>query len=240
MATSVTPTGVTYSDGTVQTTAGGPGIIITRSYTTTTPGQTWDKPAGLKFIKVTLIGGGGGGGASNSIATGYGGPGGTGQVTTAWFNAPQLPAGPFSVVVGAGGTAGAAPGGAGGTGGQTSFATGNPIVIGAPGGFGGSISAPGVGVTGDHGSPPVLVGTSVSTQPVSLLGYTAIIQQPGLYAQGFGVVGNYGSAPPAGSAGSTGTGYGAGGGGGTTASTPTPGNAGGAGRPGAIFIEEYY
>jgi len=233
MTTTVTPTGISFNDLTSQTTVGAWGNVISRTYTATGPGYSWTIPAGLKWLKIVMYSGGGGGGASNSVATSYGGPGGNGGYVEMWYPGPAIiasaPSPSVPINIGTGGAGGTAPGGTGGTGGATTFG----IFQSVGGGAGGSITPTGYGVPGAHGGGPNFIGGGGS-------GAGGVIGTPGGVSLNFGFVGDYGSAPPGGSAGGAGRGYGGGGGGGTTASTPTPGNAGGAGTPGAIFLEEHY
>ncbi len=57
MPSSLNGTGVTFNDGTTQSTAATASNYILRTYSSP---ATWTKPAGLKAVKVTVIGGGGG------------------------------------------------------------------------------------------------------------------------------------------------------------------------------------
>jgi hypothetical protein len=57
MPSSLNGTGVTFNDGTTQSTAATASNYIMLTYTSP---ATWTKPAGLKAVKVTVIGGGGG------------------------------------------------------------------------------------------------------------------------------------------------------------------------------------
>jgi hypothetical protein len=50
------------------------GDYIMNVYTSTTPGQVWTKPAGLKAIKVTVIGGGGSGNTGSGGTSSFGSP----------------------------------------------------------------------------------------------------------------------------------------------------------------------
>jgi len=110
--------------------AGGGGDYVMTTFTS--PG-TWTKPTGLKAVKVTVIGGGGGGGGARNGPDGAysfnigtsGAQGGGGGGSIRYLPAPSIP-GPVTVTIGAGGTAGPAPGTnfsvtAGGAGGTSSF-----------------------------------------------------------------------------------------------------------------------
>jgi hypothetical protein len=173
MPSSLNGTGVTFNDGTQlnsKNEAGG--NYIQRTYTSP---ATWTKPAGLKAVKVTVVGGGGGGGGTrgcdvdNPRSGGTGSPGGT---AIEYISAPSIP-GPVAVTVGAGGSGGPAPGTvcsytAGGAGGTSSFgsflsATGGLALNGGPAsagnqsgggngsGSGGDINIFGVGGFGGNG-----------------------------------------------------------------------------------------
>jgi hypothetical protein len=112
---------------------------------------TWDKPAGLKAVKVTVVSGGGGsGGIRTSSLTRSGGNGGGGGYAELFIPAASIP-GPVTVTYGAGGAAGVIPGSnntssSGGAGGTSSFGS----FVSATGG-GGSIGSPLSGVPGAGG-----------------------------------------------------------------------------------------
>jgi len=59
---------------TSQAAAAGGGDYIMRVYTSTAPGQVWTKPAGLKAIRVTVIGGGGSGSVGSGGTSSFGSP----------------------------------------------------------------------------------------------------------------------------------------------------------------------
>jgi hypothetical protein len=69
--------------------------------TFTAPG-TWTKPAGLKKVKVTVVGGGGGSGNNNPALYAGGTSGGAGGASIRYIPAPSIP-GPVTVTRGAGG-----------------------------------------------------------------------------------------------------------------------------------------
>jgi len=129
MATILTPTGVTFPDSSAQSVASN---YILRVFTG--PG-TWTKSAGLKAIKVTVVGGGGGGGAAgDSSYSGTTGPpltapsvaagGGAGGSVVGYITAANLP-GPQPVTVGAGGPTDAIQGYSGSASNFGSYMTGN-------------------------------------------------------------------------------------------------------------------
>jgi hypothetical protein len=142
-------------DNTWQTVASG-GNYIMRSYTSP---ATWTKPAGIKAIKVTVVGGGGS--AARSVNDSLGGAGGGGAAIE-YFDAPVIP-GPVSVTVGAGGAGVPAPAPYptnGNTGGTSSFgpfcsATGGAFGPGSDflGGFGGVGSGGTFNISGSDGEP---------------------------------------------------------------------------------------
>jgi hypothetical protein len=79
-----------------------------RIYTSPT---TWEKPAGLTSVRVTVIAGGGGSSGARAGPPGrglFGGGGSAGGTAEALIPAPSIP-GPVSVTVGAGGAGGPAP-----------------------------------------------------------------------------------------------------------------------------------
>ena len=162
MPTSLESGGVRFPDNTLQGTAAvAGGGAETKIYTSP---ATWTKPANLKAVKVSVMGGGGGGsGARGSLTAGGGGTGGI--AISYIIPAPSIP-GPVSVTVGAGGAGGPRPGSpnrttAGGTGGTSSFGS----FISATGGQGGRpVTSPGAvnvylanGGVGTVSGPPAIV-----------------------------------------------------------------------------------
>jgi hypothetical protein len=131
--------GLSLSAGTLTATGGGGSVTNYQEFTSS---GTWTKPSGCTFYYAEVIGGGGGGGGGRSglVSTGRaGGGGGSGGTRVfRWGLIADLGA-TESVVIGAGGTAGASVtgqtnGGAGGSGGTSSFGS----VLFAPGGGGGN------------------------------------------------------------------------------------------------------
>jgi hypothetical protein len=224
MPTTLVSTGVEFPDLTVQTTAavGGGGYAL-QNYVSP---ATWTKPAGLKAVKVTVVGAGGNGGAGVTVqpaglASGDGGGGGGGGAAIEYIPAPSIP-GPVVVTAGPG-TNSFGPfcsATAGTVGGSTSN-------IQNAGGAGGSGSGGNINITGQTGLPAEL-GNGAG----------------GNAALGFGVGGA--GVPTSGPAGVTpgnaGLNYGGGGGGGSTGpGSPTPITApGGTGAPGIVIVEEFY
>lgn len=97
---------------------------------------TYTPPAGTLAILVQCVaaGGGGGGVTSAAVSGAAGAGGGSAGYAEAYITAPG--AGPFTVSVGAGGTAGTNAGGTGGTGGNSTFGAGPTVQ--ANGGAGGT------------------------------------------------------------------------------------------------------
>jgi hypothetical protein len=195
---------------------------------TTTGGNTWTKPAGLKRIEVFGVsGGGGGGGATNAATMGAGGRGGGyfyKKIEATSLGATE------TATVGTAGSAGSSGGGAGGAGGASSFGA----HCSATGGAGGSgntsiplVAAGGVATGGDiniNGEAPV---NSNSNSVASMLSFG-----------GSSLFGSGGRRCAIEGAGTSGLGYGAGGSGGIT--TVGQATAGAAGTQGIIFVKEYF
>ena len=128
--TSIGAPGVTFPDATVQASAGATGVPVLTRYISP---SSYTKPALLKAIKVTVVGGGGAGAVSVAGASGGGG----GGISTKNYPASSLPASaiPF--------TAGAAVTSSGATGNSSSFGVAPLTVITATGGGGGTSTLPG-------------------------------------------------------------------------------------------------
>jgi hypothetical protein len=124
---------------------------------TYTSNDTWNKPAGAKWVHVMVQGaGGGGGGVSNTGASecAFGAGGGGGGYAEKWFAASALGS-TETVTVGAGGAGGAAGNNAGSSGGSSVFdsvtgaggaggagmANGSSVAMSAGGDAGGTIGA---------------------------------------------------------------------------------------------------
>jgi len=108
-----------------------------------TSNATWSKPAGLKAIKVTVVGAGGNGGVGSPSQTGGGGGGGGAAIL--YLTAASVPSS-VAVTAGAGtnsfgalcsATAGAVGGGGNGGGGSGGLGAGGNLNIGGDGGQGG-------------------------------------------------------------------------------------------------------
>jgi len=206
--------------------------ITPRIYTG--PG-TWTKPAGLKGIKVTCIGGGAGGGGVRGNPPGshrQAGGGGGGGMSIRWIPAPSIPGNTVPYAVGGGGAAGSGPPSNsrvtnGTSGGTTSFgtfltATGGTNNSGWSGGNGGSGTASGGIVFQGQGGGGG--GTYPSDQGSGHGGSS------GMGGGARGHVANF--------TGEAGRNYGGGGSGGARAQTSQ--GTGGAGAGGCIIVEEFY
>lgn len=95
-----------------------PGEALSQVFTTD---GTWNKPNGVRAVRVRVVGGGGGSGGCTGAGTGNAasGGGGAGGYTEMWLTADELGA-TESVTVGAGGTPGS-PSTSGGTGNSSAF-----------------------------------------------------------------------------------------------------------------------
>lgn len=245
MPTSLVSTGIQFPDDTIQTTAGAGGNYVMRTYNSP---ATWTKPAGLKAVKVTVVGGGGGGGGArgtsipnpnpytpSTLSPRSAGQGGGGGAAIEYIPAESIP-GPVAVTSGSGGTAGPAPSSlgstsSGGTGGTSSFgaflsATGGAGATGSP--AQGTPGGQGSGSGGDLNVPggrAVIAGRSgdVNTSIFSASGAGA---QPG---PGTGVAGgNYGG----GATGALSVG--------TFSAPGSIPQAGAVGGSGVVIVEEFY
>lgn len=189
---------------------------------------TWTKPATLKAVKVTVIGGGGGGAAGRgaipnvSIQSGQGGGGGS---AISWIAAPAIP-GPIAVTVGTGGAGGAGPGTPGTT---------NPGSPGNTSSFGTLVTATG-GTTG--GGSPGAGGTG--TGNLAVTGGRASFSGNGSDTNG--TIMSIATAGPnaPGSGSKAGAPYGGGGTGVYTASLASSVFSGGNGANGVVIVEEFY
>jgi hypothetical protein len=178
-----------------------------------TTSGTWTKPATVKSIKVTVVGGGGNGGDGvpwAPAAGGNGGFGGGGGTAIRYYSAASLP-GPQPYTVG---------GGAG----TSSFGVAPVTVVSATGGASGAPGsgttpgAPGAGGTGSNGQLNV-AGSGYSANATTLGG-----------ASLFSTLGNANL-------------YGGGGKGGSgfpSLVPPGPTNVGTTGASGFVMIEEFY
>lgn len=203
-----------------------------------TSSGTWTKPAGLNFIKVTVVGGGGGAGgvagagAGTIGASGGGGAGGHSEKT---ILAASLSASE-TVTIGGGGSggSGAADGSDGGT---TSFGSHCQSTGGLGGGLDGATAvndvAPGGG--GGVGSGGDIISDGGPGSP----GITVSAVQGIGGNGGNSMVGGGGLGKVADGSGNDAVSFGSGGGGARNEGTTTD-RTGGDGRIGIIIIEEFF
>jgi hypothetical protein len=215
--------------------------IVANRYTTST---TWNKPAGLRYVRVRLVAGGGGGGGvdgdlANAQAAGGGGGGGYAEkvILAADLGSSE------SVTVGTGGAGGADTGTDGSAGTSSSFgahcsATGGAggehisVTGGGFGGPAGSGSGGDLNVTSDDGHPGAAGEDDTDNE------YKATGGNGGgtpLGGGGAGPAVNNGESGP----GTNGNDYGGGGGGAASANNAT-GQSGGTGADGVVLVEEYF
>jgi hypothetical protein len=223
--TSIGAPGVTFPDATVQATAGGSNVnLVTVG---TSPG-TWTKPASVKSIKVTVVGGGGSGGASvTPNASASLGGGGGGGAAIRFYPAASIP-GPQPYTVG-------------GTGATSSFGVSPITVISATGGATAASQTPGQTMSTAGG-----LGGAGSNGNLNMTGQDGGTPIYGVFAGGgiggSSILGGGGSSPtsPGGGAGNNGGAYGGGGGGSAHLVNSGSVGSGGVGAAGVVIIEEFY
>jgi hypothetical protein len=180
---------------------------------------TWSKPAGLKAVKVTVVGQGGAGGAT-TISTNGGGGGGGGGTAIDYIPAPSIP-GPVAVTAGPGtnsfGAFCSATAGGAGVGGTVQNAGGSGGV-----GSGGQVN---IGGGGGAAGGTYLVPAAPTPNATGLSG-----------AGGASSLGGGGAARGSAGVGNPGRDFGGGGSG----AIAGPANAGGTGAPGVVIVEEFY
>lgn len=217
---------IVFSDGTKQST-----LPKFNTQTITTSGN-FTTPANITtdtVFKITLLGGGGGGGGTVGVSVAGGG--GAGAVATFLISGLQ-PNTNYAVVIGAGGSPGAAGGANNGTTGGTTQITINGVVYSCSGGiFGRQASGSGFTPTQAQGT----VSASITALNSAVIVYQAQTRD-GFYSVATVYVVGLGGGIPFGQGGDTyegiaASGYGAGGCGGMG------GLAGIAGRPGLCIIE---
>lgn len=223
---------------------------------------SWTKPAGCKYIKVTVVGGGGGSAyVSGTAGTGPGptghasGGGGGGATVIKWIDVTDTtPYGALNYTVGTGGAGGTSgsPNGSNGT--QSKFnaqtsafdvrgnggsgAVTGTFPAGLEGGIGGAAGFSGdINIGGQAGA-----NVSFGTSPSSVGGIDVYLGGAGgsstLGAGGYGGSDGYSGAISR--TASSGSGYGYGGGGGGNAQFSTGSKNGVDGANGIIIVEEYY
>jgi len=193
---------------------------------------TWTKPATVKAVKVTVIGGGGGGNGTRAPGcSAQGGTGGAGGgVAIEYLSAPSIP-GPVTVTVGSGGAGGPAPGPlpttTASSGGTSSFgpflsATGGGGAVGNP--SSGTAGTAGTGSGGNINSRGADFGGN-NYSPSGGGGHPILVFDGGL---------SRGPSPGTGNPGVNGTG------GGSARSGNAEERAGGNGGTGLVIVEEFY
>lgn len=229
MPSSLNGIGVTFNDGTqLQSANEAGGNYVLKTFTA--PG-TYTKPAGLKAVKVTVIGGGGGGGGArggpnSSRSAGHGGAGG---VSIRFLPAPSIP-GPVAVTRGAGG-------GGGGSGPTESTTAGG---VGGTSSFGGFLSATGgSGAIAAQGSPNI--GGLGSGGNINLSGGCSPLNAKGRNRATCNNQFSFARHPiiPGTGNGQAGTAFGGGGTGAASFET-TAQHFGGVGGVGLVIIEEFF
>jgi hypothetical protein len=192
---------VLTSNGTAwlsQAAAAGGGDYIMVAYTSP---ATWTKPAGLKAVKVTVVGGGGNGGSGNNPGCGIipGGGGGGGGAALRYIDAPAIP-GPVSVTVGGAASTSSF--------GPFASATGGGNGTNAPSntnsGVGGAGSGGTVNVSGGRGSPVSQGGASGFAFGLNRSPHPASNAEAGLLYGGGANGGGPGGSPSPGGAGAAG------------------------------------
>ena len=226
------------ADGTAVVSSGD-GLLQSVQVFTTTGGNTWTKPAGLKRIRVQVQAGGGGGGGCASTAAGEGsegGSGGGGGYTEELIEESALGA-TETATVGAGGPGGSAGANNGTAGSTSSFgalcsATGGGFGLGSVASSGGFGHDGGLGGIGSGGDFNVRGGFGGSGQ-----GHSS--GQPTRKSSGGSshLGGNAGEADR--ETGPAGSQYGGGGSGGSNTQSQSA-RAGGAGADGVIIVWEYF
>jgi hypothetical protein len=211
MPSSLNGTGVTFNDGTqLNSKSEAGGNYIQRTYNGP---ATWTKPAGLKAVKVTVVGAGGNGGNAISCCSDsfyQGGDGASAGAAIRFIPAPSIP-GPVAVTVGS------APS-------KTSS-------------FGSFVSATGGG-NGTNSSPTVS-GVSSTAHGTGTGGDLNFTGSPTASGFGFGLLPNFTGGPSY--PGLAGLAYGGRAfGAGTAIAGPSGFRAGANGGPGVTIVEEFY
>jgi hypothetical protein len=216
--------------------------------TMVTTSGTYTKPANLKFLEVTCVGGGGGGSGANATTAGQssaGGGGGGGGTAVKLYKAADLAASEVYTV----GAKGGAPGGSGTAGGASSFSglSGGggaaAAAMGTTGSAAGTTPSPGVSgvggvatggdvnINGGHGwhGMRAMMGVAAQASP----GVGGVSHLTNVNSFGFQVIGSTAS----GIAGAFPGGGGSGGANGASQASPSAGSLGG---DGCIILKEYF
>jgi hypothetical protein len=202
---------------------------------------TWNKPAGLRAVRIRLCGGGGGGAGAPSTGTDQrsgGGPGGGACYAESFINAADLGSSE-TVIVAAGGAGGAAGNNPGSPGGTSSFGSHVSASGGSEGGAGGAVSEPNVaqrfaGQGGTSGTGDVVLAGSGGTATIVPNSVSVRSSAAGSSLLGGGARGVTNSN------GINGLGPGGGGSGGANNPSQGTNRSGGAGHDGIVIVEEYF
>ena len=216
---------------------------VAQVYTSST---TWNKPDGLKYVIVEVVGGGGGAGGAGATSSGQsssGGGGGGGGYSRALILAASLGSSE-TVTVGAGGAGNS--GAAGSTGGTSSFGS-HATATGGTGGGGGGVTA--TFSTANGGAGGIGSGGDINTAGDSG-GYGLMMADSDVVSTPRGTGGNGGgsalggggqsvSATTSPANGNDGKVYG-GGGGGSGNGEGDSARAGGDGADGVVIVKEFF
>jgi len=198
---------------------------------TFTSSGTWNKPTGVSYIIVEVIGGGGGGGGNDTALSSSGGGGGGGGYARVVLSAASLTS--ETVTVGGGGAGGAAGNNNGVAGVTSSFGSLCVATGGAAGQVASSDVSPlgGIGTTGD-----MLVAGSAGLPDQDTGGVGANRSSPG----GASAFGSGGASLFNSGNGASGRDFGGGGAGGYNDGVSAGNRAGGNGATGLVIVTEYY
>jgi len=221
------------------------GLRLLRTTLITSTG-TFEKLGATKKVYFKIVGGGGGGGgAQGGSGPSAGSGGGAGGIGEGWIDTGDVPAS-ATITIGAGGSAGSAGPNVGGDGGTTSFDS----LATATGGTGGeNLSNADNSIRARAGGPGGSITYDDAVVEIVRSGQTGEQGGPAMRGSSVGEFSGCGGGTPFGAggvgrstglnqAGADGIGWGSGGGGGIVSNSSTS-RAGGAGRGGALYIEEW-